>query len=44
MGLFRDLNKLLRCKVDMQKAARQEAALMSAAEEQDSNMLSLADD
>lgn len=41
MKLFRDLNKLLRCKVDMQKAARAEAADMAAAEEQDSNVLSL---
>jgi intraflagellar transport protein 81 len=44
MQLFRDLNKLLRCKVDMQKAARTEAAYMAAAEEQDSNVLSLGDD
>ncbi|EOD17957.1 hypothetical protein EMIHUDRAFT_195949 [Emiliania huxleyi CCMP1516] len=44
MQLFRDLNKLLRCKVDLQKAARAEAADMAAAEQQESNVLSLGND
>mmetsp|Transcript_45252 Transcript_45252/g.74986 ORF Transcript_45252/g.74986 Transcript_45252/m.74986 type:complete len:691 (-) Transcript_45252:135-2207(-) len=44
MGLFKDLHKLMRCKVDMQQRARAEANSMAAASGQDTNVLTMEDD
>ena len=41
MGLFRDLHKLLRCKVDMQQRARTEASDMAAANDAPTNIFTL---
>ena len=43
MRMFRDLNQLLRCKVELQKRARAEASSMLAQEQSASNVLSLGD-
>uniref|UniRef100_A0A7S0JK75 Intraflagellar transport protein 81 homolog n=1 Tax=Calcidiscus leptoporus TaxID=127549 RepID=A0A7S0JK75_9EUKA len=41
MNLFRDLHKLLRCKMDMQQRARAEANSLAAAEDQPTNILTV---
>jgi len=43
-NLFKDLHKLLRCKVDMQQRARAEANSMAAATGQDTNVLTMEDE
>jgi len=43
MGLFRDLHKLLRCKVEMQQRARNEANMLAAADQQTTNVLTMDD-
>jgi len=44
MALFRDLHKLMRCKVDLQQRARVEASNMAAANEASSNVMTFDDD
>ena len=42
--IFRDLYKLLRCKMDQQQRAKAEAKDMEAAEAQDTNIFTMPDD
>merc|ERR1712060_215500 len=43
MGLFRDLHKLLRCKVEMLQRARAEANMLAVADSQTTNVLTMDD-